>query len=85
MRKLIMLLPVLALAACDTPYDRADDACRAALDETSVRMDTLVECREDVYAAEYNARNEALKKYRNLPRVKPMEGVDERPADIETE
>ena len=85
MRKLIMLLPVLALAACDTPYDRADDACRAALDETLVGRNVLVECHEDVYAAEYHARNKALKKYRNLPRLKPMEEEDESLADIETQ
>lgn len=88
MPKLIMLLPVLALAACsNSPAIRAEEECRTALhgvENHPIRLGPkTIECKDRITKAEKVARENILDDYRALSRLPEEE--NESPTDTQTE
>lgn len=67
MKKLILFLLPLSLAACD------ENGCQAAVDGLPNYVNTLEECTNEVRYAEHVARQTVLQKYREIPRVQKIQ------------
>jgi len=65
MKKLILLLPLVLIAGCDSLELHT---CRAAVDGLPNQQAQLDSCVNDVYDAQFKSRQKAAQKYRDIPR-----------------
>jgi hypothetical protein len=72
MKKILILIPFLMLAACGPSVaDMESDVCAAATDRLPNYPKEYSDCRESVAKARNTAWEQAAQPFRNKPRVTP--------------